>query len=146
MTEDHSYDDIIHQPHHVSRKRPRMTLLNRAAQFAPFAALTGYEEMVAESARLTDRRIELDEDTIRQLNERLHVLMDAAGEQPEITIVVFEPDEKKEGGSYRTITGSIRRIDDVNREVILTDQTVIPIGRICWLECAQLSIGNDEDT
>ena len=72
-----------------------MTLLNRAAQFAPFAALTGYEEMVAESSRLTDRRIELDEDTIRQLNERLHVVMEAAGEQPEITVVVFEPDNKE---------------------------------------------------
>ena len=146
MTEDHSYDDIIHQPHHVSRKHPRMTLLNRAAQFAPFAALTGYEEMVAESARLTDRRIELDEDTIRQLNERLHVVMEAAGEQPEITVFVFEPDKKKEGGSYRTLTGKVRRIDDVNREIILTDRTVIPIGRICWLECIQLCTGDNENT
>lgn len=146
MTEDHSYDDIIHQPHRVSRKHPRMPLLSRAAQFAPFAALTGYEEMVAESARLTDRRIELDEDTIRQLNERLHVVMEAAGEHPEITMVVFEPDKKKEGGSYRTLTRKVRRIDDVNKEVILTDRTVIPIGRICWLECIQLCTGDNENT
>ena len=135
MTEDHSYDDIINQPHHTSRKRKQMSLYNRAAQFAPFAALTGYDGMVTETARLTDRRIELDEESIALLNQQLHTIMDSIGEQPEITLIVFEPDEKKEGGTYRTISGQVRRIDDVNREVIMTDRTVIRLDRIYAIHC-----------
>lgn len=130
MTDDHSYDDIINQPHHISQKRKKMSLYNRAAQFAPFAALTGYEQMVSETARLTDRHIELDEESIQQINQQLHMIMNSIPEQPNITFVVYEPDEKKDGGSYCVITGCVRRIDDVNREVILTDRTVISMNRI----------------
>jgi len=135
MMEDHSYDDIINQPHHISRKRKQMSLYNRAAQFAPFAALTGYDGMVTETARLTDRRIELDEESIALLNQQLHTIIDSIEEQPEITLIVFEPDEKKEGGTYHTISGHVRRIDDVNREVIMTDRTVIRLDRIYAIHC-----------
>ena len=130
MTEDHSYDDIINQPHHTSRKRKQMSLYNRAAQFAPFAALTGYDGMVVETARLTDRHIELGEESMQLINQRLHSIMDSIRDHPEITLIVFEPDKKKEGGTYRTITGQVRRIDDVNREVIMTDRTVIRLEQI----------------
>lgn len=130
MIEDHSYDDIINQPHHISRKRKQMSLYNRAAQFAPFAALTGYDGMVTETARLTDRRIELDEESVQQINLQLHTIMESAQDQPEISMVVFYPDATKDGGSYQTVMGHVRRIDDVNREVILTDRTVIQMNRI----------------
>lgn len=130
MTEDHSYDDIINQPHHTSRKRKQMSLYNRAAQFAPFAALTGFEGMISETARLTDRCVELDEESIQQINQQLHMILETIEVHPEVTFVVFEPDEKKAGGSYRVLTGCVRRLDDVNREVILTDRTVIPMKRI----------------
>lgn len=107
-----------------------MSLYNRAAQFAPFAALTGFEGMISETARLTDRCVELDEESIQQINQQLHMILETIEVHPEVTFVVFEPDEKKAGGSYRVLTGCVRRLDDVNREVILTDRTVIPMKRI----------------
>jgi len=134
MTDDHTYDDIIAQPHHTSRKHQRMSLHNRAAQFAPFAALSGYEEMIGETARLTDRQKGTDEENLRILDQQIHALMTQAQEHPEITLVVFEPDEKKEGGAYRTIRGQVRRIDDVNREIIFVDRSVVRMERICMID------------
>lgn len=130
------YDDIIALPRHVSPRRPPMSLTNRAAQFAPFAALTGYDGAVQETARLTDRQIELDEDALLQLNHKLTLLMSALTEQPEVTFTCFEPDEKKAGGAYRSVTGKVRRIDDIERVVILTDGRRIPFDRIYGLERA----------
>lgn len=134
MMEEHSYDDIIHQPHHTSRKRPRMALSHRAAQFAPFAALTGYEAMVVEAARLTDRRAALSEEELLRLNQQLHRLMDDASAHPRVVMVIFEEDASKEGGAYRTVEGLVRRIDDVRQEVVLTDQRTISFGQICWIQ------------
>lgn len=130
MTDDHAYDDIIDQPHHTSRKHQRMSLHNRAAQFAPFAALSGYEEMVGETARLTDRRKGTDEENLQKLDQQIHALMEQAQDHPEITLVIFEPDEKKEGGAYRTIRGQVRRIDEVNREIVFMDRSVVRMEMI----------------
>jgi len=128
------YDDIIHLPHHISPTRAPMARLSRAAQFAPFAALTGYEEAIGETARLTDRRIGPDDDSIALINDRLRALLAVCREQPEATFIVFEPDGKKAGGAYISVTGRVRRIDEVQREVILTDRTVIPMDSICGID------------
>ena len=131
MNEDtERYEDIIRLPHPTSRKHKRMPLIGRAAQFAPFAALNGYEEAVDETARLTDPCAERDEEMQKRLDEALHRLMEKIGEQPEIAITCFVPDEKKAGGSYTCITGRVRRIDEISREIILTDRTAIPMDRI----------------
>lgn len=127
------YDDIIHLPHPLSARRPLMPRENRAAQFAPFAALTGYEEAVLETARLTDRRIEADEDTLALLNDQLHTML-SSEKHPQAVFTVFEPDERKDGGAYVQITGRIRRIDEVARMVYLTDRTVLDMERILSID------------
>lgn len=130
------YDDIIDLPRPVSPRRAQMPLSGRAAQFAPFAALSGYDGAVQETARLTDRCIELDEESLTALNHQLTLLMSAITEQPEVTLTVFEPDEKKTGGAYRSVTGKVRRIDETGREVILTDGRRIPLDRVYEMERA----------
>ncbi len=132
---DTPYDDIIHLPRHTSRRRPSMPRIGRAAQFAPFAALSGYDDAVQETARLTDRLIEQDEESLALMNEKLHALLEVIKDQPEISITYFEPDEKKAGGSYQRITGRIRRIDEVNRQIILTDRTTIAMDSIFEIDC-----------
>ena len=129
----HRYDDIIHLPHPTSGKHPRMPRPNRAAQFAPFAALSGAEDAVSETARLTNRMIEPDEDSLSLLNDRLHALM-ADDSKPEVVLTVFEPDEQKEGGCYLPIQGRIRRVDEAARTLILTDRTVIEMERILRID------------
>lgn len=124
------YDDIINLPRHVSSKRPRMTVSNRAAQFSPFAALTGHGAAIKEATRLTDERVELDEYTKDNLNHRLQTLADRIKEHPEIAITYFKPDPKKSGGAYVTATGRAKKIDIYERVVIMTDGTVIPIVEI----------------
>ena len=136
MKRDSPYDDIIHLPHHTSRRRQAMPRIGRAAQFAPFAALSGYDDAVQETARLTDRLIEQDEESLALMNEKLHALLEVIKDQPEITITYFEPDEKKAGGSYQRITGRIRRIDEINRLLILADRTAIPMDSIFEIDCA----------
>lgn len=128
------YDDIIDLPRHISPRRTQMPLSGRAAQFAPFAALSGYDGAVQETARLTDRCIELDEESLTALNQQLTLLMSALSEQPEVTFTCFEPDEKKAGGAYRSVTGRVRRIDEVERAVILADGRKIPLDRIYGIE------------
>lgn len=129
------YDDIISLPHHVSSTRPQMPRENRAAQFSPFAALTGYEAAIKETARLTDRRIELGENEIAELDMKLGMLTDAIDKRPEITITYFQPDTKKDGGEYVTTTGRLKRIDDVERSMILTNGDKISIADILDIEC-----------
>jgi len=136
MKRDSPYDDIIHLPHHTSRRRQAMPRIGRAAQFAPFAALSGYDDAVQETARLTDRLIEQDEESLALMNEKLHALLEVIKDQPEIIITYFEPDEKKAGGSYQRITGRIRRIDEINRLLILADRTAIPMDSIFEIDCA----------
>lgn len=128
MTED--YSDIINMPHHVSRNHPRMTMMARAAQFAPFAALTGYDAVISETARLTDKQVELEEYDNDRLNRKLTELMEDDGTQPEITISFFRPDSHKSGGSYISIAGRVKKIDTYERAIYMEDGTVIPLGNI----------------
>lgn len=124
------YDDIINMPRHISKTRPEMSLYNRSAQFAPFAALTGYEERVKETARLTDTKIEIDDGLRNILNMKLNIISEHLKEKPEITITYFIKDNKKSGGHYSTLKCVIRRIDLVNQEIILYDRSVIKLDDI----------------
>ena len=126
----HRYDDIINLPHHVSESRPRMSAINRAAQFSPFAALTGYEDAIKETARLTDMRIELDELAKAVLDEKLRIIREQLSGKPEITITYFLPDEDKAGGSYITTNGVVKKIDVHDKTVVLQDGTRIAIEEI----------------
>ena len=128
------YDDIINLPHPTSAKHPRMPLSDRAAQFAPFAALSGHAAALAETTRLTDRKIELDEDTRAELDRRQAVLLEQISEQPEITVTWFQPDAKKDGGRYIVSTGRLKRIHEADQVLILVDGLRIPIGDIVELE------------
>ncbi len=121
------YDDIINLPHHVSAKHQPMPLADRAAQFSPFAALTGYEDAVRETARLTEAEVELDEYAQAELDQALRT---AAVTHSAVCITYFKPDEKKEGGSYQNVTDTIRRIDEVEKCVILQNRMIIPLKRI----------------
>lgn len=126
----HKYDDIINLPHPVSTRHPRMSLHDRAAQFSPFAALTGYDAAVKETARLTERRIELDENSKALLDERMGIVQEQLNEKPEITITYFKPDMKKSGGSYVEVTGCIKKIDEYERLIVLCSGEKIPIDEV----------------
>ena len=128
------YADVFNMPHHMSTKRPQMTRLDRAAQFAPFAALTGHDAAIKETARLTDQRVELDEGTKSILNEKLQMALDFAETEPEITVTHFVEDKKKSGSAYVEFTGVIKRIDEYERTVVFTDKTKISIDDICAIE------------
>ena len=128
------YDDIINLPHPTSAKHPRMPLSDRAAQFAPFAALSGHSAALVETARLTDQRMELDEDARAALDSKQQLLLERIKERPEITATWFQPDEKKDGGRYIVSTGRLKRIHEAEQVLILTDGLKIPIGDIIELE------------
>ena len=128
------YDDIINLPHHVSKTRPRMSLEQRSAQFAPFSALTGYEDEFAETGRLVDGRIDLDEEMKQILDRKLQKITDNIKEQPKATITYFVPDNKKDGGKYVTVTGKIKKIDKYKNVIILVDGTEIPINDVVDIE------------
>ena len=137
MTEEkdmHRYDDIIHLPHHQSGTRPHMSLHDRAAQFSPFAALTGYDAAVEEVARLTEQKLELSEEAKAALSAKLTEIKEHIKERPEVTITYFVPDERKAGGTYATVTGTVRRIDEFERIVVMQDQSRIPIDDIIDLQ------------
>ena len=121
------YDDIIRLPHHVSQNHPQMPLRDRAAQFAPFAALTGYEAAVGETARLTTERRDLDAQEAAELNRRLTDLAARLKDRPKVTIEYFVPDDRKAGGAYVTVTGRVRNISVAERLLVMEDGTVIPI-------------------
>ena len=126
------YEDIIGLPHPVSQKHPRMSLENRAAQFAPFAALTGYDDAIEETERLTDARIEINEDRKEMLDERLKAL--SMSENPVAEITYFVPDLLKEGGSYNTIKGVIKRVDTFKRVMVMKDGINIPFDDLYEIE------------
>lgn len=130
----HEYDDIIDLPHHVSVTRPRMSMIDRAAQFSPFAALTGYDAAIKETGRLTDRRIELSEDARIVLDRKQQVLLDHICDHPEVSVTYFVPDERKSGGAYVTVTGNMKKFDDYLRLLILTDGTKIPLDDVFDME------------
>ncbi len=138
-----AYDDIINLPHHVSATRPRMAAIDRAAQFSPFAALTGYDAAIKETARLTDERIELDEYRKDALRERLQITAARIQEHPEIEITFFQPDAKKDGGAYVTAVNSVRKVDDYERIVVMADGTVIPIDQIISMDGKIFEIFHD---
>lgn len=124
------YEDIIHMPHHVSASRPRMSMLDRAAQFSPFAALTGYDAAIRETGRLTDRPVELDVDAIAMLNEKIQILAQRSQERPEVTVTYFEPDERKSGGAYVQMMGRVKKVDPNKRSIIMEDGARIGFDRI----------------
>lgn len=128
------YDDIIHLSHPTSKNRLRMSIHDRAAQFSPFAALSGHAAAIAETARLTDRKLELDEDTKAELDRRQAILLEHISERPEITVTWFRPDEKKAGGAYVTTTGRLKKIDEIERVLVLTDGARIPLEDVAGLE------------
>ena len=134
MAERFPYEDIVDLPHRVLKKHPQPTMADRAARFAPFAAITGYEEMVLEEARITDDRIELDENAKAALNEKLNMILEFIDEQPEVSITYFEPDKRKAGGAYVTVTGTVKRIDEYEHLVIMTDGKKINIDDIYNLQ------------
>lgn len=130
MNYDRKYDDIINLPHHVSKKHPQMSLYARSAQFAPFAALTGYEEAIKETARETSARIEIDEEMKSVLDSKLQILLEKISLKPELSITYFVPDFSKDGGKYVTTEGIIKKIDMFNQYIYLEDATEIPINEI----------------
>ena len=135
MTESETkYVDIIGLPHHTSPTRPRMSVSARAAQFAPFAALTGYGAAVDETARITDDRIVLDENAKAMLDGKLQIIAEHLNDLPEVTFTYFEPDKKKSGGAYCSVTGQVKEIDEFARIVKLEDGTKIPIQQIYGIE------------
>ena len=121
------YDDIIHLPHHVSRNHPQMPLHDRAAQFAPFAALTGYEATLEETARPTAERRELSPQEAEELDRRLAALIARLPERPEATVEYFVPDERKAGGAYVSVTGHVRHISLPEKILVMEDGAVIPL-------------------
>lgn len=128
------YDDILYMPHHVSATRKRMALLDRAAQFSPFAALTGYDAAIRETGRLTDSAVDWDVDGMAILNEKLRHLSERQETQPEVTVTYFVPDERKNGGAYTTVTGKVKKLDPYTQVLLLTDGREIPFQRILELE------------
>ncbi|MBR4897129.1 MAG: hypothetical protein IKZ41_11910 [Clostridia bacterium] len=128
MHDEHRYDDIICLSHHQSEKHPRMSMEERAAQFSPFAALTGYGAVIAEAGRLTDARIELGDEQKDEIDRCLRDLLADPDAVAEIT--VFEPDERKDGGRYRTIRGALRRYDPAEGILLLRDGQKIPLDAI----------------
>ena len=128
------YDDMLHLPHPTSARHPRMPISERAAIFSPFAALTGHAGAIAETARLTDQKMELDEDAKAELDRRQAVLLEHIAEQPEITVTWFQPDERKDGGAYLTATGRLKKLDAIQRMLALTDGTKIPLDDVAEIE------------
>ena len=128
------YADIIDLPHHQSDTRPKMSNYDRAAQFSPFAALTGHADSIKETARLTDEYNEPSEEMKAIMNEKILFLMEQLENQPEITITFFKPDEKKQGGAYITITGVVKKIKTYERQIQMTTGDLIPIDMIFGID------------
>jgi len=133
-TEQDRYEDIIHLPHHTSLTRPRMSMLERAAQFSPFAALSGHDAAIKETARVTGDAVELDEERKAALNQKLCAVMARLAEKPQITVTYFQPDEKKAGGTYISLSGSVKKVDAYHGIIVFTDHTVIPMDAIYEIE------------
>ena len=125
-----NYDDIIDLPPHVSATRPQMSMMDRAAQFSPFAALTGYDAAIKETARLTDQKIDLDDYEKEEINDKIQLITEHLGEDFEVVITYFQPDSRKAGGAYVDAVGIVKKIDEYDRVIILQDGKKIPIDDI----------------
>ena len=134
------YADIRHLPHYESKIHPRMPRANRAAQFMPFSALSGYEEAVQETARQTEQFRELDEDSRRRLDEKLQVIQQNLEEKREVSVIItcFVPDKYKDGGSYQEYSGLVKRVDAYRRRILLLDGTALPIAYISDIQIENL--------
>ena len=130
MRMNNRYDEIMGLLHHISKTRPQMPMSDRAAQFAPFAALTGYDSAIKETGRLTDERIELDEEALAALDRKYQLLIEALDDAPEVTIIYFQPDERKAGGQYVSATGTVKKVDTFGRRILLQDGTRIPLDSV----------------
>lgn len=130
----HKYDDMIGLGHHISRTHPPMARIKRAAQFASFDALTGFGAAIHEAGRETEEKKELSEDEIYMINARLAVIEQHIKEQPSIAVTYFLPDDKKAGGRYVTVSGNVRKLDGIERAIIMTDRTKIPIEDVRYIE------------
>lgn len=134
MNTNSKYDSIMELPHHISRTRPQMPMSDRAAQFAPFAALTGYDSAIRETGRLTDTKIEPDEEALSELDMRYRLLAESLDAEPEITVTYFQPDERKDGGSYCTVTGRVGKLAPFERLIIMQDGAKISIDAILAID------------
>ena len=132
------YNDIMNLPHHVSTKRPQMSMLDRAAQFSPFAALTGYDDAIHETARLTDEKIDLSEEEKEALDRKQQILLEKLSERPALAVTYFVPDNKKSGGAYVTKCGNLKKMDRIERMMILIDGTKIPLDDVYDIESETL--------
>ena len=130
----HRYDDMLDMSHHISRTHPQMPPENRAAQFAPFAALTGYGDEVKETARLTDQKLELDDDQKLVLNGKLQMLLDGIDARTEAAITYFQPDAKKAGGAYITAKGCVKKVDVYERRIVMTSDLAIPVDDVIAID------------
>ena len=129
-----NYEDIINLPYHVSATKPQMSMIDRAAQFSPFAALTGYDAAIKETGRLTDEKIEMDEEALNILNMKFQVLVDSMDDEPEVTFTYFKPDERKAGGAYLEVTGTVKKVDDFERLIVMHNGTKMPMDDILNIE------------
>ena len=134
MNQSHKYDDILHLPRPVSEKRARMSMIDRGAQFSPFAALVGYDAAIAETARLTEIQIELTDSAKAAVNEQLRLLAERVRTCPWVTVTWFLPDERKSGGVYVTLTERVKKVDVYREMLVLADGREIPFGSIYEIE------------
>ena len=134
------YNEIMGLPHHVSKTRPQMPMSDRAEQFAPFAALTGYDAAIKETGRLTDERIELDVEVLSALDMKYQLLMEAHDEAPEVTITYFQPDERKAGGKYVSAVGAVKKIDDFERRITMEEGDKIQMDDVMSIEGELFSV------
>ena len=134
-----SYEDIIHHPHHVSKMRPQMPIADRAAQFSPFAALTGYDAAIEETSRLTDDRIDFGEEVLSELDRKYRLLLSHLDQRPEVHFTYFKPDDRKSGGAYVKTSGIVKKLLEEEAALLLQDGTKIPIYDITDMESSIFS-------
>lgn len=140
-----SYEDIINLPHHQSENRPRMSLYDRAAQFAPFAAVTAHRDVIRETERLTESKISLEESDAALINERLLFISENIAVRPFVRVTYFASDEKKSGGAYITAQNRAKKLDSVGRKLILADGASIPLDDIVRIEAETLDFLSSEN-
>lgn len=128
------YSDMLHLPHHVSPTRARMSVHDRAAQFAPFAALTGYGDMIVETGRVTETSVFLTDSAVEELDRVLQALRDGKTQSRTVRILYFQPDERKKGGAKCTLTALFRKVDDYRQMLLLEGDREVPLGAILEME------------